>query len=140
MLQVDYSMVGPQPAAQLADAGVDRIDAPRRRPAGPGHASALGTDIHSHDAGQVQPEGRLWRAPTDRAPEGLGFSTLMAASAGTIAFMFVMGAPSTRIWPPEMGFGLWLLELFAHQRDEQAARAQRSSGNSSGSFWLKDTN
>ena len=34
--------------------------------------------------------------------KGLGFSTLMAASAVMSAFMFVMGAPSTRIWPPEM--------------------------------------
>ncbi len=65
MLQVDYSMVGPQPAAQLADAGVDRIDARHAGvQQGLGKASGCGTDIHSHDAGQVQPEGRLWRAPT----------------------------------------------------------------------------
>ena len=84
------------------------------------------------------PKGGYGVRQLDRARKGLGFSTLMAASAGTIAFMFVMGAPSTRILATGNEFfgfiDVW--ELFAHQRDEQAARATFLFRQQLGSFWL----
>ena len=139
MLQVDYSMVGPQPAAQLADAGVDRINASDAGvQQGLGKASGCGTDIHSHEAGQVQPEGGYGVSQLDGAPQGLGLQHLDGCVRGYERLYVRYGRPVDQdLATGNEFFGfidVW--ELFAHQRDEQAARATFLFRQQQGSFWL----
>ena len=139
MLQVDYSMVSPQPTAQLADAGVDRVNASDAGvEQGLGKASGRGTDIHSHEAGQVQPEGGYGVSQLDGAPQGLGLQHLDGCVGGYARLYVRYGRPVDQdLATGNEFFGfidLW--ELFAHQRDEQAARMTFLFRQQQGSFWL----